>query len=55
MGWQVSFPANEVLFLLPVTKGPFLEDLLHFPFWFTFYDVRWWFDKVGAVYVGFFI
>jgi len=46
---------DEVLLLLPASEGSLFEDLLHFPFWFAFYDVRWRFDEVGAVYVGFLV
>jgi len=41
------------LLLLPAPIGSFLEYPFNFPFWFTFYDVRWWFQEVRAVLLGF--
>jgi hypothetical protein len=43
------------LLLFPAPVGPFSEYPFNFPFWFTFYDVRWWFQKIGAVLLGFMI
>jgi hypothetical protein len=40
------------LLLFPVPIGSFLEYPFDFPFWFTFYDVRWWFQEIGARLVG---
>jgi len=31
------------------------DYLFYFPFFFAFNDIRWWFDKIGAVLIGFFI
>ena len=39
VGGRVSFPPYEVLLLLPSSEGSFFDDLINFPFWFTFYDV----------------
>jgi hypothetical protein len=35
--------------------GSFLEYPFNFPFWFTFYDIRWWFQEVGTMLVSFVI
>jgi hypothetical protein len=43
------------LLLLPVPIGSFSEYPFNFPFWLTFYDVRWWFQEIGAVLLGFMI
>jgi hypothetical protein len=39
--------------LFPAPIGSFLEYPFNFPFQFTFYDVRWWFQKIGAMLLGF--
>jgi hypothetical protein len=43
------------LLLLPVPIGSFLEYPFDFLFWFTFYDVRWWFQEIGTMLVSFVI
>jgi hypothetical protein len=53
MGWGIAFPSDKVLLLFPV--DPISKDPLDFPFWFAFYKVRWRFQKVQAVGVGFII
>jgi hypothetical protein len=40
------------LLLFPAPKGSFFDDLFDFPFWFTFYDIRWWFQEIGTVLVS---
>jgi hypothetical protein len=40
------------LLLLLAPIGSFLKYPFNFPFWLTFYDVRWWFQKIGAVLVS---
>jgi hypothetical protein len=44
---------HKVLLLLPVPIGSFSEYPFNFLFWLTFYDVGWWFQKIGAVLLGF--
>jgi hypothetical protein len=46
---------HKVLLLLPVPIGSFSEYPFNFSFWFTFYDVRWWFQEIGAMLVSFMI
>jgi hypothetical protein len=41
------------LLLFPAPIGSFLEYSFDFPFWLTFYDVRWRFQEVRAVLLGF--
>jgi len=43
------------LFLLPPPISAFFDYLLYFPFFFAFNDIRWWFDKIRSVLIGFFI
>ena len=31
------------------------DYLFHFPFFFSFNDIRWWFDKIWTVLIGFLI
>jgi hypothetical protein len=52
MGRGVALPSDEVLELSLSAEVPCFENLFHFPFWFSFYDVWWWFDEVGSVLVG---
>jgi hypothetical protein len=44
---------HEVLLLLSAPIGSFSEYPFNFPFWFFCYDVRWWFQEVRAMLVGF--
>ena len=55
IGGGVSFPSHKVLLLLPLPKVSFLDDLINFPFWLTFYDLWWWFQEVGSVLFGFLV
>jgi len=55
MGRGVALPSDQELQLLAATKDPFSEDLFHFPFFFSFYDVRRGFEEVFAVFHCFFI
>jgi hypothetical protein len=41
------------LLLFPAPISSFSEYPFYFPFWFTFYDVRWWFHEVRAMLLGF--
>jgi hypothetical protein len=41
------------LLLFPAPIGSFSEYLFNFPFRFTFYDVRWQFQEVRAMLLGF--
>jgi len=41
------------LLLFPAPIGSFSEYLFNFPFRFTFYDVRWRFQEVRAMLLGF--
>jgi hypothetical protein len=41
------------LLLFPAPIGSFSEYPFNFPFWFTFYDVRWRFQEVRAMLLGF--
>jgi len=43
------------LFLLPPSVSAFFDYLFYFPLFFAFDDIRWWFDKIGAVLIGFFV
>jgi hypothetical protein len=52
MGRGISLPSDEVLELLFVSEVPCFENLFHFPFWFAFNDVWWWFDKIGSMLIG---
>ena len=52
---RVSFPSYEILFLLPPPICVRFDYLFYFPFFFTFDDIRWWFDKIGAVLISFFV
>jgi len=31
------------------------DYLFYFPFFFAFNDIRWWFNKIGTVLIGFFV
>jgi len=55
MRGRVSFPSYKILFLLPPPIGTFFDYLFDFPFFFAFNNVRWWFDKIGTVLIGFFV
>ena len=55
MRWGVALPSHEVLLLLPTAKRPLLENAFDFPFWFSFQNIRRWFDKIWAVLIGFFV
>ena len=55
MCWQVALPSHKVLLLLPMAKRPLLENAFNFPFQFSFYNVRRWFDKIWAELIGFFV
>jgi hypothetical protein len=52
MGRGVTLPSDEVLELLLSAEVPRFENLLYFPFRFAFYNVWWWFDKIGSVLIG---
>jgi hypothetical protein len=52
MGRGVTLPSDEVLELLLSAEVPRFENLLHFPLWFAFDDVWWWFDKIGSMLIG---
>jgi hypothetical protein len=43
---------HKVLLLFPAPVGSFSEYPFNFPFWLTFYDIRWWFQEVGAMLEG---
>ena len=53
MGWGIAFPPDKVLLLFLV--NPISEDHFDFPFWFAFYKIRWQFQEVWAVCVGFIV
>src|SRR5712671_6825401 len=55
MGRGIALPSDQELQLLAATKDPFAEDLFHFPFFFSFYDVRRRLKEVFAVFHCFFI
>src|SRR5712672_3670850 len=55
MGWGIALPSDQELQLLAATEDLFGEDLFHFPFFFSFYDVRRGFKEVFAVFHCFFI
>jgi hypothetical protein len=42
MRWRVAFPPHQILLLSSSAEGAFFEYPFNFPFWFAFYDVRWW-------------
>jgi hypothetical protein len=52
MGRGVALPSDEILELLLSAEVPRFENLLHFPFRFTFDDIWWWFDEVRSVLIG---
>jgi len=51
----ISFPPDQVLFLLPPPICAYFDYLFYFPLFFAFDDIRWWFDEIGAVLIGFFV
>jgi hypothetical protein len=53
MGWGIAFPSDKILLLFLV--DPISEDHLDFPFRFAFYKIRWWFQEVRTVCVGFIV
>src|SRR5712672_2089775 len=55
MGWGIALPSDQELQLLAATKDPFVQDLFHFPFFFSFDDVGRRFEEVFAVFHSFFI
>ena len=55
MGGGIPFPSDEVLFLLHSPIESFSEYLLYFPLLFSFDNIRWWFDKIWDVLIGFFV
>ena len=46
---RVSEPFDSILELFGLSEAPCSHDLLHFPFWFTFYDVWGWLMVIGSV------
>ena len=46
---SISFPPDQVLFLLPLPISAFFDYLLDFPFFLAFNNVRWWFDEIWAM------
>src|SRR6266403_1882439 len=46
---RVSDPPDSILELFGLSEAPCSHDLLHFPFWFTFYDVWGWLVVVRSV------
>src|SRR5712672_268468 len=55
MGWGIALPSDQELQLLAATKDPFVQDLFHFPFFLSFYDVGRRLEEVFAVFHCFFI
>jgi len=55
MGRGIALPSDQELQLLAATKDPFVKDLFHFPFFFSFYDVRRRFEEIFAMFHCFFI
>ena len=43
MGGRVALSSDKVLLLFLSAKCSLFDDLLNFPFWFTFCDLWWWF------------
>src|SRR5712672_781447 len=50
MGQGIALPSDQELQLLAATKDPFAKDLFHFPFFFSFDDVRRGFEEVLSVF-----
>ena len=55
VGGRVAFPSDEVLLLFPSAKCSLFDDLLDFPFRFTFFDLWWQFLEVWSMLQGFLV
>jgi hypothetical protein len=53
VGGGISFPANQVLFLLPAPKGTGFDDLFDFPFRSVVDDIRGGLEIVRAMFSRF--
>jgi len=48
----VALPSYKILLLFPLAEELLFQDGFDFPFGCVVNDVRWWFEKIGSMFIG---